>query len=70
MLDTYKFNAADGHTVEFSRTATGYDVHTRNAEGASISTVAASSLQAEILIAELEATGMPPKMRAPRKRKA
>jgi hypothetical protein len=71
MLATYKFNAASGHTIEATRTVTGYDVYTMNAEGRTISTVALSALAAEILFAELEAARpAPAPKRAAAKRKA
>jgi hypothetical protein len=65
MLATHKFETASGHTVEATATAAGYDFHTRNAQGETISTVAHSRIAAEILIAELSAAQ--PKPRARRK---
>lgn len=67
MLATYKFETASGHTVEATRTVTGYDFHTRNADGETISTVAHSVMGAEILIAELEAAKPAPAKRPRRK---
>lgn len=68
MLATYKFETASGHTIEATRTATGYDFHIRNADGETIATVAHSTIRAEILIAELSATA--PKSRAGRRKAA
>lgn len=70
MLAVYKFATASGHTIEATRTATGYDVHTRNAEGESISTVAQTTLQAAQLIAALLDPGPAPSKRTAAKRKA
>lgn len=36
---TRKFATVDGGSVEFNETSGGYDVHTRNAAGETISTV-------------------------------
>lgn len=49
------YTTRSGHSVQFTRVGAGYDVHTRNTKGETISSVWLTVDQSRSLMAELEA---------------
>jgi hypothetical protein len=49
------YTTKSGHAVQFTRVGDGYDVHTRNAKGETISSVWLTVDQSRSLMTELEA---------------
>jgi hypothetical protein len=49
------YTTKTGHAVQFTRVGTGYDVHTRNAKGETISTVWLTADESRTLMTALEA---------------
>jgi hypothetical protein len=50
-----RYTTTSGHSVQFTRVGDGYDVHTRNGAGETVSTVWLTTAAARSLMIELEA---------------